>query len=176
VEAAVGRIAVLALTGRAHGEAGHGCARPVVGDARDDGEPRPAIRAVDERVAVAPIRRVEQLGEAVTAGGRVRRDQCVSFPAGVAGRDREARLLGRRERPHRDVFDHCQRWRLLDQSVAERVDIGGPALDLDVDAFHIVADESGEVQPRRQREHEGPEADALDDALDPDASPPTIGH
>ena len=71
--------------------------RPVVGDAAHDREARPAVRAVDERVAVAPVRRVEQLGEALVAGRRVRRDRRVRHAAARARRDREAALAGRRQ-------------------------------------------------------------------------------
>ncbi len=69
VEAAVGRILVLAATGGAQRKPGHRRAGAVVGNVRDDGEARPAVGAVDERVAVAAVGRVEQLAQAVGAGG-----------------------------------------------------------------------------------------------------------
>ena len=46
--------------------------RPVVGDAAHDREARAAVGAVDERVAVAAVGRVEQLGQALLAGRRCR--------------------------------------------------------------------------------------------------------
>ncbi len=59
VEAAVERIVVLRLARGAHLEAGHRRGRPVVGDAAHDREPRAAVRAVDERIAVAAVGGVE---------------------------------------------------------------------------------------------------------------------
>ena len=73
VEAAVGRVRVLARARRAHGEGRHGRARAVVGNAARDGEARAAVRAVDERVAEAAVGGVEELREALRAGGGVGR-------------------------------------------------------------------------------------------------------
>ena len=80
VEAAVGRVLVLRLAARAHREAGHRRARPVVGDAAHDREARAAVGAVDERVAVAAVGGVEQLAQAVVAGGGVGRDSAAGSP------------------------------------------------------------------------------------------------
>ena len=68
VEAAVAGSSYSARQRRAHREARHRRQRPVVGDAADDREPRAAVRAVDERVAVAAVGGVEQLAQAVVAG------------------------------------------------------------------------------------------------------------
>src|ERR671938_155723 len=57
-------VLVLAPALGAHREAGHRRQRPVVRDADDDREARSALRAVDERVAVAAILGVEELPEA----------------------------------------------------------------------------------------------------------------
>ena len=81
VESAVRRVVVLGRALRAHGERRHGGQRPVVGHAGDDGEPGPAVGAVDERVAEPPVRRVGQLG----AGSR-RRSRCRPRPARGGGR------------------------------------------------------------------------------------------
>ena len=75
VEAPVGRILVLAAAVGAHVERGHRRVRPVVGHRADDREARPAVRAVHERVAVAPVGGVEELAEAVVAGRDVGRDE-----------------------------------------------------------------------------------------------------
>ncbi len=45
------------------------------------------------------------------------------------------------------------------------------ALDLGEHPVDVVADQPGEAEPGRQRVHEGPEADSLDDALHPDGRP-----
>jgi hypothetical protein len=75
VEAAVTGILVLRPALRAERESSHGRQRPVVGDAGHDREARPALRAVDERVQVAAVARVEELAQAVVARGDIRRDQ-----------------------------------------------------------------------------------------------------
>ena len=62
VEPAVGRVVVLVKALGAHLEVRHGGHGPVVGHRAGYGEPRPAVRAVGERVAVAPVRGVEELG------------------------------------------------------------------------------------------------------------------
>ena len=80
MEAAVGRVLVLAAAGGTHREGRHRRARAVVGTAADDREPGPALRAVEERVAIPAVGRVEQLPQAVVAGGDVGRDQAVRRP------------------------------------------------------------------------------------------------
>ena len=85
------RILVLRPARAAHLEPRHRRQRPVVGDAAHDREPRAAVGAVDERVAVAPVGRVEQLAQAVVACRRVGSDGRVRAAARRARRDREAR-------------------------------------------------------------------------------------
>ena len=93
VEAAVRRVLVLArgrpgtsrtpaivVFGRSYGHAAH------------DREARTAVRAVGERVAVAPVGGVEQLGQAVGAGRAVGRDGGARLAARRALADREAAL------------------------------------------------------------------------------------
>ena len=76
VEAAVGRVVVLGAGTPAHiAKRGHRRVRPVVGDRRHDRVARPAVRAVRERVAVAPVGRVGDLATAVGARGHVGRDE-----------------------------------------------------------------------------------------------------
>ncbi len=55
VVAAVGDLGVLGAALAAHREDAHRGLRAVVGDALDDGEAGAAVRAVDERVAEAPV-------------------------------------------------------------------------------------------------------------------------
>jgi len=89
VEAPVGRIVVLGLAGLAHPEIPHGRPRTVIGDIFDDGEPRSAVRAVDEGISVPPVPGIEQLGEAVLAGGMIRRQKLVGLQAVAAFEDPE---------------------------------------------------------------------------------------
>ena len=68
MEAAVERVVILGPARRAHHEAAHRGVRPVVGHRVDDAEPRTAVRAVGEGIAIAPIGRVANLGQAIVAG------------------------------------------------------------------------------------------------------------
>ena len=81
VEPAVGRVGVLGRALGAQAEARHRGQRPVVGDVPHDREPRPAVRAVDERVAEPAVGRIGQLGQAVGAGRAVGRDQRLAAAA-----------------------------------------------------------------------------------------------
>ena len=67
VEAPVARIVVLGAARRAHREGAHGGGRAVVRDVEDDRVPRTAVGAVRERVAVAAVGGVVDLGQAVVA-------------------------------------------------------------------------------------------------------------
>ena len=93
VEAAVGGVLVLRPARRAHREAGHRRPWPVVGHAAHDREARPAVRAVDERVAVAAVSRVEQLATIDELTGVFNRRQFFQ----LAGR--QVALAGRQQRP-----------------------------------------------------------------------------
>ena len=84
VEPPVGRVAVLGVAGVAQGEGAHRRLRPVVRELLDDRGARPAVGAVGERVAVPPVRGVEQLAQAVVAGGDVGREQAIGRRGGDA--------------------------------------------------------------------------------------------
>ncbi len=115
VEATVGRVLVLAAAGGAQRKPGHRRAGAVVRDGGDDGEARPAVRAVHERVAVAAVGRIEELAQAVVAGGGVGRDQGrpargrvrrsrrsrSPCPAAPGTRSRRSRRRGRAPEPPR---------------------------------------------------------------------------
>ncbi len=67
VKAPIGGIVVLARACRAHLEGGHRGACPVVWQTERDREPGTTVRTGDERVAVAPIARIEHLPQAIGA-------------------------------------------------------------------------------------------------------------
>ena len=75
MEAPIQRVGVLLRTDGAHGEFLHGRLFAVVGQLLDDGKARAAVRAVDERIAVAAVRRVEQFAHAVFARCQIRRNE-----------------------------------------------------------------------------------------------------
>ncbi len=151
VEAAVGRVLVLAAAVRAERERGHGRVRPVVGHGLHDREPWSALRAVDERVPVPPVGRVEQLAQAVVAGGDVGGDQSRAT-ARHALEDPEPALADRLDRLCRDRVDAGERGWFCNQIGREAIDLA--ALDLDQDALPVVEDEAGEPRagaPARAR-------------------------
>ena len=165
--------------GRAYSaaQASHIVKPAIVVSGRSYGTPRtivkrgPQFGAVDERVAVAAVGGVEQLAQARRAGRGVGRD--------LARRARPAARCCRRSRsPARRA---AARPRCSTPSItaasggasagsrASSASIAaGVALDLDHRAALVVAHEPVEPQLARQPVHVRPEADALDDALDPD--------
>ena len=72
VESSVCGIVVFFLTGRTHGKNGHGGHGPVVRNIFDDGKARPAIGAIDKRVAVTPVGRIKQFGQTIGTNGNIR--------------------------------------------------------------------------------------------------------
>jgi len=74
-------------------EGGHGGVRPVVGHVGNDGEPRPAVGAVDERVRIPPVRGVDEFGQAVGAHRAVRGHQGGALRTWCAGGDGEPRNI-----------------------------------------------------------------------------------
>ena len=168
VEPAVGRVGVLRRAVGAQPEARHRGQRAVVGDVPHDREPRPAVRAVDERVAEPAVSRVGQLGQAVAAGRGVGRDQRLTTAARLASHDGEPGAAAWRQsrRPHR--LDPGQRRRVMLERREEIEDARRRALDLDEHAGRVVAHVAGQPEPGRQRVDERPEAHPLDNALDLD--------
>ena len=79
MKTAVQRVIIFPLAIGTHPELPHGGPGPIVGYVFDDGEAGPAVGAVGEGVAIAPVLRREDLFPAWEAGGNVRRDQLV-FP------------------------------------------------------------------------------------------------
>ena len=101
------------------------------GNALDDREARAALRAVDERVAVAAVGRVEELAQAVVAGGDVGRDRarCGLSPALSAIVKVGSPRLGTPVRCH--CVDTRQRRGLALERQAEGVEGARVALRLD---------------------------------------------
>lgn len=72
VETAVVRIIILLLTGRTHGEGGHGGFYPIIGDILDDGETGTTVGAIDEGVEVASVFRVHEFPQTILTRGDIR--------------------------------------------------------------------------------------------------------
>jgi hypothetical protein len=80
MEAAVQGIVVFGLALRAHPKVTHGGVRPVIRHAFDYGKAWATVGAVDERIAVAAVLGVQQLGKTSWAGSNIGRDKLV-FPS-----------------------------------------------------------------------------------------------
>ena len=161
VKAPVGRVVVLGTASRAHREAGHRCARPIVGRTGDDRQARTAIGAIQKRVAKAAIGGIEQLGQAVSAGGNVRRNKdCPRF-FGVTRLDEELAITTSGTGFPGEMLNAGKRRRLIGERTEEIIERGGIAFDFDQHVADAVLHETGELQPRGEGEDEGPKADAL---------------
>ena len=71
-------IAILPVTVRAHGKGAHRCLCPVIGHVLYNGEPRAAVGAVDERIAVTPVAGRSQLTQAVVTDAYIRGNERVA--------------------------------------------------------------------------------------------------
>src|SRR5215210_1261837 len=170
VEAAVGGIFILAAAVGAHRKARHRGRGPVVRDRAGDGEARAAVRAVDERVTVTPVRWVQKLGQAVVAGSDIRRDERLPAESLPALLDAELLVPERREWLPEDGLDHSQGRGILLQHAHKAFEIIRRALDLDANALSVVADRPREPVPARQGVDERPEANPLNDATHGDSA------
>src|SRR5918992_275930 len=168
VEAAVGGILVLAAAVGAHSKARHRSRGPVVRNRAGDGETRTTVRAVGERVAVAPVRGVQKLSQAIFARSDIRRDERLTTQPIPALLDAELAVPERRERLPEDGLDHGQGRGVYFQRAHEASELLRRALDFDADTLSIVADRPREPVPACQGVDEGPEADPLHDATHTD--------
>ncbi len=76
----------------AHAEWGHGGALAVIGGTRDDRQPRSAVGAIEKRIMISAIMRVEQLGQAVVTSGHIGRYEDRTACVALAGFDSEIRV------------------------------------------------------------------------------------
>ena len=176
VKAAIRRVVILRLTRRTHGKNRHRSAWPVIGDVAHDGEARPAVGAVDERIAVSPVRRLEEFPPTVCTDGNVRRDERANFVSGFAAHDAEAGIVTQRSFPHRDVGDARQRRRFCRKARNELFNSPGRPLHFDRHAGGGVADRPIQPANLRQSKHIRPEADSLHNARHIDLAPNLHGQ
>ena len=132
-----------------------------------DGVAGAAVRAVRERVAVTPVRRIAHVREAVAAGRHIRADQHGVAVVPLAVRDGEGRLAVRKGQflaaEGRDPRERRQ-------FVFEGVGKGGQSLigslHLHPDAVRRVAHMPGEPEPGCGTVYERPETNPLDLSAD----------
>src|SRR5436190_14714550 len=83
MKASVARVLVLRPTSAAHREPTHGRVGPIVRNSLDDREAWSTVGAVDERIAIATVRLIEQFAQAIAASGDVRGNGNELLPARV---------------------------------------------------------------------------------------------
>ena len=170
VMAPVLRVAVLGRAFRAHRKPGHGGMRAVVGNARDDGKARPAVRAVDEGIAVPPVLRVQQLRLAVRAQAQIRRDR---GPGGsrVGGQDRKP-IAAKRWRLRRIQGEEHRAGRAVGANARDQGMAGiGPALAVDFDPIRGIANKARQAERLGLTGDKGAKADALYNAVNGNEQP-----
>jgi hypothetical protein len=125
-------------------------------------ETRATVRAVGERVAEAAVAGIEQLAQAVVAGGAVGRDGCARLARARALADKEAGLPGRLDRLRRHVLDARERRRLVRKTGEETLDGVAIGLDLEQHPARVVQDVAVQPHLLGKAVDVGPEADSLD--------------
>ncbi len=166
------RVVVLRLALRAHRETRHRRRRTVVGHTEHDRVAGSAVRAVGEGVAVPPIIRIVDLGEAVAARAGVDADRHIGRAGVKALDDAEPGALARREQAFGgDTDDSSKRRRIFDQHPRQFRDALRRAFDLDQHAGAVVQHEADETECDRVAIDERAEADALHGSGDPQPLP-----
>ena len=166
MEAAVERIGVFVGATRAHGEILHGRCGTVVGQRPNDGEARAAVRAVDKRIAVAAVCGIEQLVQAVVAGGQIRGNQRGLLGVVIVGEaDVERAEPFQRHLLEVDFLDLCGRRGVHVQLGDELVQQVRLALGMDEHTFNSIEHPAVELVLLRQTIHEGAKAHPLHDAF-----------
>ena len=167
VEPPVGRVAILLLAGGAEIEAPHGRLRAIVGDGLDDGQPRAAVRAGGEGIAVAPG---EGIGDLLRAGGAHRRVGCDLGAGGAVDALDDVELQRQRafEGARLDRFDVGERRRLALEPLQQKIDGGARPAHADEHALRVVVHFARKREVAREPPDGGPEPDALDAAAHAD--------
>ena len=152
VEPTIAGILVFAATGLAHREDVHRSLRAVVRQARDDGPPRSAIRAVGERVAMPPFGRSARFPSGRRRRWPDRPERRAGRRLGSAGADHELRRCCVAVRSQRHLArpaaarsalpaDRCVR----SASTKSCTAASGP-LDLDPHGVRVVGDPAGQIR------------------------------
>src|SRR6185503_340060 len=127
---------------------------------------RTARGAIDERIAVAAIVRVEQLGETRVARRGIRRDVDRGIGLEDARGNAKIRVAPRRDGTPDNRLDPRERWSGAGELVLESYEGLAIAFNLHFDTTAVVGHESTQIQPGGEGVDERPEANALHDARD----------
>ncbi len=177
MEAPVERVLVFAPARVAQREARHAGVRPVIRQRVDDRVARTALRAVDERIAVAPIGRVGKLAHAVVAREEIGRDGHLWRVRCAARGDGESRNLGRRSVGHGANHGTRERRRAIDDAGGKRSDLRRFAAHHDLHIATQVTHVAVEPELAREAVHERTETHPLHPAghHDPAGDPACSG-
>ena len=140
VEAAVEWVVILGLALRTHEETCHRGVRAVIRERFDDGEARAAVGTIGERVPVTTIRRVEDLAQAVGAGGDVGEHQGRYGPAGFTLADFKADVANRIKPGRFEALDGAARWFIHLKAEQEGFQVSRRAFDLNEHALSGIVD------------------------------------
>ena len=170
----ISRILVFLAALRTHGETGHRGPRAVVGAAGDDRQARPAVRTIQEWIAIAAVGRIEQLGQAGGASCHVGRNQHLAVRVALTGINAELCIAAGRNLGPGNAVNMCQCRRVVREHVEKAVQGAAFPFHLDPHIAGLIPDKPLQVQIRGQIVNEGSETDSLDDAVHADRS--TLHH
>ena len=171
MEAAIVRVFVFGAATWTQREIRHRGIGPVVRHARDQRIARPALRAVDERIAVAPVVRGQHLAAAIVAKIIVRRNVYIGLRGNGAGQDLKTVQLAQRNRLARNDVRARQRRRSGNQRGSESIQHRRFTLRLHQHLAGEILHRAAQTETLRQIEHEG----AIPHALHPPAHQPAAG-
>jgi hypothetical protein len=171
METPIGGVMEFARAIAAHLKMAHGRALAIVGNILDDGKSGTAIGAVDERIAIAPIRRIEKLFETIVTGRRVRRDQYTPLLFAAAADDAESLFALCWDDPAIHILYARERRRLLAQMREKTLQGWRLPLQLDGHARGVVQNESSQTVFHGESVDKRPEPDSLDNSFHSDVTP-----
>src|SRR5262249_51968627 len=171
VKTPIGGVMKFARAVVAHFKGRHGRLLAVVGNVLDDGESRTTVGAVNKRIAIAPIRWIEKLGETIVAGGCIRGDQHTSLLFILTADDIESGLTFQRHDPAINVFDPRQRRRLFPKMCEEIPQAQRPPLKLDGPSRSFLKNKPRQAVLHRESIDERPKADPLDHSFNRNMTP-----
>src|SRR5579884_364303 len=123
-------VVVLRLAGWTQWKDTHGCLVTIVGYILNNGEARAAVGAIDERVAVAPVSRIEEFMQTISTGGSIRRDERVAICTRLASGNHKDGIMEGRHLFGDNRIDTCQGRSFFAQSTLKSIERLMGTLDL----------------------------------------------
>ena len=162
VKTPVKRVFVLVLARVAQRKHLHRGIRPVVGQLLDNGITWPTIRAVGERIAITPVRRVEKLARAIVAGSKVgRHKRCFVSVVLVGMVNFKAGEILKFARLDADMLHQSRRWRFVCNSQHKRIKVLWGAFAVNGYAIDCVEHPASKLVRMRKAVNERTKTDTL---------------